>query len=101
MCVCPFTKSTRAVTKCNLTLSQTRNLDFSKLKEFTDDDFKFDENGRKSTKQVENTVEKQEIVCYEQFFLFHNVFKTPLLQTDKNQGLFRKGLLPHQHFDRN
>ena len=33
----------------------------SKLKEFTDDNFKFDENGRKLSKQVENTVGKGEI----------------------------------------
>ena len=31
-------------------------LDFSKLKEFAEDNFKFDENGRKFTKGVENTV---------------------------------------------
>ena len=30
-------------------------LDSSKLKDFADDDFKFDENGRKILKQVENT----------------------------------------------
>ena len=42
----------------------------SKLKEFADNSFKFDENGRKLTKQVENTVGKGEIACYEQFLLF-------------------------------
>ena len=31
-------------------------LHFSKLKEFADDNFKFDENGRKFSKRVENTV---------------------------------------------
>ena len=30
-------------------------LDSSKLKEFADDNFKFDENGRKLSKRVENT----------------------------------------------
>ena len=30
----------------------------SKLKEFADDSFKFDENGRKLSKWIENTVEK-------------------------------------------
>ena len=39
--------------------------DSSKLKEFADNNFKFDENGRKFMKQVENTVGKGEIVCYE------------------------------------
>ena len=45
-------------------------LDSSKLKEFADDNFKFDENGRKLSKQVENTVGKGEIARYEQFHLF-------------------------------
>ena len=34
------------------------------------DNFKFDENGRKLFKRVENTVGKGEIARYEQFFLF-------------------------------
>ena len=37
---------------------------------FADDNFKFDENGRKLSKQVENTVEKGEIAHSEQFLLF-------------------------------
>ena len=45
-------------------------LDSSKLKELADDNFKFDENGRKFFKWVENTVGKGEIACYEQFLLF-------------------------------
>ena len=55
-------------------------LDSSKLKEFADSNFKFDENGRKISKGVENTVGKGEI------------FKILVLQTGKNQGLFGKGL---------
>ena len=35
------------------------------MKEFEDDNFKFDENGRKLSKRVENTVGKGEIACYE------------------------------------
>ena len=42
-------------------------LDSSKLKEFADDNFKFDENGSKLSKRVENTVGKGEIARYEQF----------------------------------
>ena len=49
-------------------------LDSSKLKEFADDNFKFDENGRKFFKQVESTVVKGEIICYEQFLLFPQRF---------------------------
>ena len=50
-------------------------LDSSKLKEFADDDFKFDENGRKLSKRVENTVGKGEIARYEQFLLFPECFQ--------------------------
>ena len=49
-------------------------LDSSKLKEFADDNFKFDENGRKLSKQVENTVGKGEIACSEQSLLFPESF---------------------------
>ena len=35
-----------------------------------DDNFKFDENGRKFSKRLENTVGKGEIARYEQFLLF-------------------------------
>ena len=38
-----------------LTLSQTQILDSCKLKDFADDNFKFDENGRKFSKWIENT----------------------------------------------
>ena len=50
-------------------------LDFSKLKEFADDNFKFNENGRKLSKWVENTVGKGEIARYEQFLLFSQCFQ--------------------------
>ena len=46
----------------------------SKLKEFADDNFKLDENGRRIFKWVENTVEKGEIARYEQFLLFPQFF---------------------------
>ena len=49
-------------------------LDSSKLKEFADDNFKFDKNGRKLSKRVENTVGKGEIARYEQF-LFPQCFQ--------------------------
>ena len=44
--------------------SHMQILDSSKLKEFVDDNFKFDENGRKLSKWVENTVGKGEIARY-------------------------------------
>ena len=45
-------------------------LDSSNLKEFAEDNFNFDEHGRKFCKQVENTVGKGGIACYEEFLLF-------------------------------
>ena len=56
------------------TLSKTTSLDTSKLKEFADDNFNFDENGGKFSKSLENTVGKGEIAHYEQFLLFSQCF---------------------------
>ena len=50
-------------------------LDLSKVKEFADDDFKFEEIGRKFSKCLENTVGKGEIAHYEQFLLFPQCFQ--------------------------
>ena len=50
-------------------------LDSSKLKEFADDNFKFDENSRKVSKRVENTVGKGKIARYEQFLIFPQCFQ--------------------------
>ena len=46
-----------------------------KVKEFADDDFKFDENGRKLSKCEENTEGKEEIALHEQFFFFRQCFQ--------------------------
>ena len=45
------------------------------MKEFADNNSKFDENGRKFSKWLENTVGKGEIVCNEQFLLFPLCFQ--------------------------
>ena len=45
------------------------------MKEFADDNFRFHENERKLSKQVENTVGKGEIACYKQFLLFPQCFQ--------------------------
>ena len=50
-------------------------LDASKLKYFADDDFKFDKNGKKFSRRVENTAGKGEIARYEQFLLFPQCFQ--------------------------
>ena len=49
--------------------------DSSKLREFADDNFKFDENGSKLSKQVENTLGKGEIAHNEHFLLFPQCFQ--------------------------
>ena len=56
-------------------LPDDKILDRSNLKQFADDNFKFDENGRKLSKQVENTVGRGEIACYEEFLLFPQCFQ--------------------------
>ena len=50
-----------------LTLYQTKNFRLFQTKKFADDNFKFDENGRKLSKRVENTVGKKEIARNECF----------------------------------
>ena len=66
--------------------------EFSKVKDFADDKFEFDEKDRKFSKQVENIVGKGEIACYKQFHLFPQCFQRLVRQTHKKQGLFGKGL---------
>ena len=63
-------------------------LDTSKLKEFAGDNFKFDENGIK----LENTVEKGEIACLEQFLLFQQCLqKTCTVKHVKTRACLGKG----------
>ena len=49
--------------------------DGSDLKQSADEKFKFDENSRRFSKGVENTVDKGEIDRYEQFLLFPECFQ--------------------------
>ena len=67
----------------------------SKLKVFADDNFNIYENGRKISKQVENTLGKGEIACYEQFLLYPQCFLKTYHADTKNKGLFGKGLSPN------
>ena len=60
-------------------ITRRQILDSSKVKEFADNNIKFDENSSKLSKWVENTVGKGEIARYEQFLLF---------------PVFSKGLFP-------
>ena len=49
-------------------LPDDKILDWSKLKQFADDNFKFDENSRKFSERVENTVGKGEIAPFPTVF---------------------------------
>ena len=60
---------------CFNQLTDDKTLDRSKLKLSADDNFTFDENSRKFSKWVENTVGKGEIAHYEQFLLFPQCFQ--------------------------
>ena len=61
-------------------------------KEFADDNFKFDENGRKLSTWVENTVGNGEIACYKQFLHSHSVFKRLVSQGRQKVSLCGNGL---------
>lgn len=61
-----------------LTLSQRQ---ISKLKEFADSNFKFNENSRQIFKQIENSVEKDKLLMMSNFSFLHGVFKMHVLQT--------------------
>ena len=76
-------------------MNQDQILDSFKMKESADNNFKFDENGIKFSKPVENTVGKGEIARYERFLLFPQCLKKNkklVMQTHKTKGLFGKGL---------
>ena len=55
--------------------SKRKIFDPSKHKGFADDNFKLDDNGRRFSKRVENTVGKGEIARNEQFLLFPRCFQ--------------------------
>ena len=76
-----------------LPFHKRQDLDSSKLKELADNNFRCDENGRKFSKRVENTVGKRRNCSIRAISPFsHSVFKRPVLQTSENQGLFGRGL---------
>ena len=67
-------------------------LDSSRLKGYADNNFKFDKNGRRLSKWVENTMGKGETAHYEQFLLFHSVFKRLVSQGRQKVSLCGKEL---------
>ena len=63
------------VKKLSETFPKRHILDSSKLKEFADDIFIFNDNLRKFSKLIENIVGKREIARYEQFLIFPQWFQ--------------------------
>ena len=59
----------------DLPFPKRQTSDAFKLKEFADDNFKFDKNGRKFSEWEENAVGKGEIAHYKQFLLFPQCFQ--------------------------
>ena len=57
-----------------------------------DNNYKFDDHGRKFSRRVENTVGKTKLLFMNNFSFFHSVFSRRVLQTHENKGLFGKGL---------
>ena len=89
-----FNIHTRLHKKCfqyTLTLSQTTNFRLFQIGR-ADDNFEFYEDDGKFSQRVENTVGKRRNCLLQAIFPFPSVFKTLVLQTRKNQGLFGKGL---------
>ena len=74
-----------------LILSQTTSFRLFQIKEFADDNSKFDKNGVKFSKRVDKLWEKEKLLVTSNFSFSHSAFKRRLLQTRKNQGLFGKG----------
>ena len=74
-------------------ISQARTTNFRLFQtdEFADDNFKFDENGRKFPKRVEITVGKGEIAHYEQFLLFSVFSKGLVCRHIKTRACLGKG----------
>ena len=57
-----------------ITLSKRQILDSSKLRDLADDNFNFEENGRKFSKTGRKHCKKGEIARYKQFLFFQQCF---------------------------
>ena len=67
--------SWRTLVKSFNPFTKRQIVDSSEPKDFADDNFKFDENDRKFSKCVENTMGKGEIARDEHFLLFPQCFQ--------------------------
>ena len=80
----------------SIPITRRQILDSSKLKEFADDNFKFDENGSKLSKRVENTWEKEKSLVTGNFSFSHSVFKRLVSQGHQKVSLCGNGLILSQ-----
>ena len=69
-------EQTRAVTKLTYPCPKRQIFDSSKLKVFTDNNSKLDENGRKFSEKIENTVGNGQIALYKFLLFAHGFQKT-------------------------
>ena len=76
-----------------LTFPKRQILDDSKLKEFADDNSRFDESDRWFFRWAENTGGKGELLDTSNSSFSHSIFKRLLVQTCKNQGFYEKVLM--------
>ena len=60
------------------------------MNQFAFNNFKFDENGRKLSKKVENTLEKGDIACYKQFLLLPLCFQNTYIPKVKTKACLEK-----------
>ena len=75
MGLCGIELKTEIIFLTHYQMTNFRLFQTDKLKEFADDDFKLNKNGRKLSQQVENIVGKGEIARYERFLLFPKCFQ--------------------------
>ena len=93
LCVCKY----RSITVSQIPLVhmyinpfQRTNLILYQLRDFADDNFKFDEMAQSFPNREKTLWEKEKFLVKSNFFISHSVFKRLLL--GKKQGLFWKGL---------
>ena len=84
--------SPRCIIAGNSSFAKGQILESSKFNQFADDNFKCDENDRKFSIWLENTVGKGEIALVTSNFSFsHSIFKRLLLQTRETRACLAKG----------
>ena len=84
-------------TYSRLTIPKRQILDSSELKEFADDNFRFNESGGMFSKRVENTAGKGKIARYEQFLLFQLCFQKICIAYTQKPGLVWERLMSELH----